>query len=208
VTAATARIVVPSRIRALRRDQCGRPIPWFADDQMRGQANHAAASTDKRIAALRGELCWICGQRLPTGQRIRKTDAEVPFTFLMPAVCVIDRTAIDPPAHEPCAEYAARACPFLLTPAAGGMVTWSTTSYRIERPLYGGNGRTLLKLGEPRRLVWWRQGRPASRVEAAEELVAAGTRLRADCRYDPDPASARGATERRVRLAMRLLPTG
>ncbi len=206
MTTAAATVPVPSRIRALRRDRQGRPVPWFVDDQPHLRRSYATSTVDKRIAALRRELCWICGQKLPTGQQARKPHQGVPFTFLMPVSCVIDRTAVDPPAHDLCAEYAARSCPALQAPGAPGVVAWSTIAYRIERPPYGGGGRLLLKLGDPRRVVWWRRGRPARRADAAEELAAVAARLQSECRYDPDPVSALAAVQRQFRLAMRFLP--
>ncbi len=197
-------VPMPSRIRALPRDGSGHPVPWFVDDQPGSRRDYRAATTGKRITAIRDGVCWVCGQLLPTGERTKRQNTPVPFTFLMPPMCTVDRVAPDPPAHEQCATYAVRACPFLSR--ADGMVTWSTTGYRVERPPYGMGGRVLLKLADPLGVTWWVQGRHATRDEAVAQLTAGFTRLREECRYDPDPDGAAAALDRQMRNAARLLP--
>ncbi len=195
---------MPSRVRALRRDRDGRPIPWFVDDQ--GGRGPRAPTPDKRIVALRDGICWVCGQNLPTGTRTRRQNQPVPVTFLVGATCIINRLATDPPSHGSCATYAVEACPFMTRPDVGGMALWSTHEFTIQRPRFGVGATVLLRMGNATAVSWWTEGRLANRDEAVRFLSAALIRLQDECRYDPDPAGANNVLDQQFRDAVRYLP--
>lgn len=205
MTVPVATAPMPGRVRALPRDRYGRPIPWFVDDQA-GARSYRGGSADKRIVALRDGMCWVCGQKLPSGVRTRRQNRPVPFTFLVAPMVVVNRIAADPPAHEACAAYTVTACPFLSRPDIGGMVAWSTTGFTIERPRFGVGGGVLLRMGEPTSVSWWTGGRLASRGEATKLLGDAYARLVAECEYDPDPRGAADVLDRQLHEAVRWLP--
>lgn len=202
----------PSRVRALPRDRYGRPVPWFVDDQPTGTRNHRTPSSAKRIAALRDGLCWVCGQKLPTGTKTRKQNNPVPVTFAVTPTAVINRLAADPPCHEACATYAVTACPFMLRPDAGGMVLWSTTEFTIERPAFGMGGSVLLRMHDPVAagvrpgVTWWVEARMATGTEAYNLLADAYARLQDETQYDPDPVSAAAVLRQQLNEAARHLP--
>ena len=61
------------------------------------------ASGEFRQRAFKRGLCWVCGE--PLG--VHKVYAIGPM-------CVINRTTSEPASHRDCAEFAVKACPFLL----------------------------------------------------------------------------------------------
>jgi hypothetical protein len=217
VSATTVRgVPMPSRIRALPRDQLGRPIPWFVADLEDGGRDFRDA--DRRIRALRDRLCWVCGQRLPRR-----------FVFVLGPMCALNRITAEPPAHEDCADYSARVCPFMLRPQMvrrtsgipegtvappgkhldrnpGGMLLWTTNDWTTFRPPFGMQTGLLINVGEPMRVSWWREGRAASRVEAEGMLDAGYARLQEEARQDIDPDSAFDLLARQYRRARALLP--
>ncbi len=197
---------MPSRVRALPRDRYGRPIPWFVDDQVAARRSYRTPTSDKRIAALRDGICWVCGQNLPTGTRTRRQNQPLPVTFLVGPTCVVNRVATDPPSHGSCATYAVEACPFATRPDIGGMVLWSTPEFEIQRPRFGVGGKVLLKMGKPTAVSWWTGGQLASREVATKLLGEAYARLVAECEYDPDPRGAADVLNGQLHEAVKYLP--
>ena len=165
-----ASIEVPHRMRHLKVSDEGYPVPWFVpyiDDkpEFRGMDGQ------KFKMAIRQKKCWLCGE--PLGKYM---------TFVLGPMCTITRTTAEPPCHHDCAEYAAKACPFLSQPrmrrnekdktwddgnVAGMMIKrnpgvaclWTCFNYRIFND---GNGGVLFTVGDPEKVSWWAEGRTAT----------------------------------------------
>lgn len=182
---------VPERMRGLRLDHRGFPVPWFvawldAEGRLANAGEPGVApdfrvvDTRKFVLAVKDRRCWMCGG--PLGRFM---------AFVIGPMCAINRINSEPPSHRECAEFAVRACPFLsrprmrrnevdlppgMIPAAGhhlahnpgAMCLWVTTSYRWERAEHGNDG-ILFDLGNPTDLTWFAEGRLAmmDEVEAA-----------------------------------------
>jgi hypothetical protein len=128
---------------------------------------------------IKRKLCWLCGE--PLG---------VHMTFVIGPMCGINRINAEPPCHARCAEYAARACPFLTQPrmrrnekdtpwgdepvAAGIAIKrnpgvallWTTRSYRIVRDGPG----VLFQLGDPEHIEGYAEGRRATFDEVMHSI--------------------------------------
>lgn len=166
-----------ARVRSLPRDVRGFPIPWFVTNGPDGQPRFAHVETGRHRLALQRKGCWICGQPLGGYQ-----------AFVTGPAGLLNRVATDPPAHLDCARDAVKICPFMVNPKMrrqpapenletpdgldpknpGISVVYVTRSFRAL-PQHG----SLLELGEPTRVEWWKEGRPATRLEASEGLSAA-----------------------------------
>lgn len=165
-------IPLPARLARRPVSEKGFPVPWFAS-MIRGQWDFVNLDPRKIGEAYRRKICWLCGE--PLGQF---------FAFVIGPMCSINRVSSEPPAHRDCAEYAARACPFLARPnmrrnekawlgtedtTPGMMVQhnpgvtliWITKSFQLT-PVEGGH---LFQIGEPRAVAWMTEGRPATRAE-------------------------------------------
>jgi len=167
---------MPKRIATRPKDSRGFPIPWFVEF-IDGEPDFRIADRVKLAIALRRDLCWICGE--PMGRYL---------TFPIGPMCTVNRISAEPPSHFECAEYAARVCPFLTQPRmkrnekelpdnespAGLMIKrnpgvvalWTTKSYKLLRVENG----VLLQLGEPQLVLWYCQGRTATRKEVEESI--------------------------------------
>lgn len=169
---------MPERIRALPVDRRGYPVPKFVE-WIDGEPDFRVMRRDHVHRCVRQHRCWICGEQL--GRH---------FVFVIGPMCCINRISAEPPSHRDCAEFAAKACPFLSIPTAkrpdrpvgggievkdapGVMVKhnpgvaclWKTPNYRMVK-VYNG---ALIEIGEPVDISFWAQGRLATRgeVEAA-----------------------------------------
>jgi hypothetical protein len=98
---------IPRGIERLRRER-GYPVPWFVA-WVNGHADFRVIDSPKLPLAVRNSLCWICGQPL-LGKR----------AYLIGPMCAVNRVSAEPPSHVRCAEWSARACPFLTRPHADG----------------------------------------------------------------------------------------
>ena len=108
----------PARIKALRRDKHGRPVPWFvawldADGRIVDPGTPGALP-DFRIVrggapevAFAKGLCWVCGVQITRPE---------PRAFVIGPMCVVNRISAEPPSHYDCARYSAVTCPFLVHP--------------------------------------------------------------------------------------------
>ncbi len=203
---------IPARILALPVER-GYPVPFFAD-QVDGHYDFRIVDGRKLARCVRDKLCWICGQ--PLGRYL---------TFAIGPMCVINRISAEPPSHRECAEWSARACPFLTLkeperrdddlPAdaelpAGHMIRrnpgvillWITRDWKFQDD---GTGGKLFRIGEPRELVWMAKGRIATREEILQSIESGYPELRR-------PAEALGphavaALEKAKQAAMCLLPS-
>jgi hypothetical protein len=189
---------LPDRMRELPVDERGYVVPWFVawND---GKPEFRAMDGNKFRRAIREKLCWVCGGRL-----------GVNVCFVVGPMCGINRTSSEPPNHLECARWSARNCPFLSNPRMvrredelihhgnteehvagfgiqrnpGVAMLWITRSYEIFRVPGSGNG-TLITMGEPERVEWWREGRAATRAEVQESIDTGLPNLEAVARTEP-----------------------
>jgi hypothetical protein len=220
---------MPDRIKRLARDERGYPVPrfvmWFTKA---GKPAHLPRESDKpdfrcadqgfRYLAFKRGLCWLCGE--PTGTH---------KIYVIGPMCVINRTTSEPACHRDCAEYAARACPFLINPRekrnlkgldpeagspGGTMIKRNpgcTALYETKEALMMGapghdGGGWLIRLGAPERIDWWAEGRSATRGEVMASIESGYPLLFAEAKKEgPEAIHALG----RMHLAaMKFMPAG
>lgn len=205
---------MPPRIAKLPLDKRGYPVPWFVAWQ-NGEPEFRAMDGQKFARAVRERLCWVCGE--PLG---------VHMTFPIGPMCALNRTIGEPPSHHECASWSARNCPFLSRPHMvrredeainnellaeqsggaslarnpGAICLWTTRSFRIFKSTGGASGY-LIEIGEPERVEWFAQGRPATRAEAVASIESGLPTLEAMC----DQEDVTRQPEARAELARRRL---
>lgn len=174
---------LPERIQKLPVDRRGYPVPWFVK-WIDGEPEFRVMDPEKYARAVRDKLCWVCGE--PLGSWL---------AFVIGPMCAVNRISAEPPSHRECAEFSARACPFLSRPhmrrreagmpdgvdpgeTIGGVaitrnpgvaLVWITRGYTI---LKVDNGY-LIRVGEPRQVLCFAEGRPAT-VDEIRASVASG----------------------------------
>lgn len=162
---------LPTRIKRLPIDPRGYPIPWFVAER-NGVRDFRIADPVKRFKAVRDRLCWLCGEVI-----------GVRLAFVLGPMCVVNRNTSEPGCHRECAEFAAQACPFLCLPDAKYRTANLPSDVRIQpNALLGNPGATaiyitkqfkpytvpggwLIRLGEPLEVLWYCEGKPASRAQ-------------------------------------------
>lgn len=181
---------LPPRIAALPVDDRGYPVPWFVA-RVGGKPEFRAADGAKLDRALRESLCWVCG-----------THVGPHFTFVIGPMCAVNRNTAEPPCHQECAEFSAKACPFLskphmtrrendLPPAApevgfmirrnpGVTCLWRTRGFVVHEQSTG----VLFELLDPMSVSWWAEGRKATRAEVAASIDSGLPILRDACGGD------------------------
>jgi ferredoxin len=180
--------IMPRRIARLKQSDRGYPVPWFVqwfneDGQPcptgEGKPDFRVVGPDRIAKAYRFDRCWICGQTIVNSAKV----------FVIGPMCVVNRVTSEPPSHRDCAEFAVRACPFMLNPREkrslknmpegtaqpagihldrnpGAMTLYQTGSYK---PFRAGDG-VLFRLGRPIKVDWYSQGRRATRAEIEESV--------------------------------------
>src|SRR5262245_34468297 len=192
-------VPVPGRLANAPRDSRGFIVPFFVAWLENGrQVRRGAGKPDFRVvdpgalaACVRHSLCWLCGQMLGKHR-----------AFVLGPMCVITRVNSEPPSHRDCAEYAMRVCPFLTRPNMrrnpttllartvpapgdhqdrnpGLMALWMTDGARMFYAEEGQPG-ALFEVNDPSEVVWWREGRLATRTEVALGLAQAMPFLEAE----------------------------
>ena len=171
---------LPPRMQTLAVDERGYVVPWFVD-YVDGKPEFRAMNPEKWMKAVRHRKCWVCGE--PLGRYL---------TFVAGPMCGINRTSAEPPSHHQCATWSARNCPFLSNPEMirrvdetvplpnpenspgfsitrnpGVTMLWTTHDYSIFED---DKGMPLITFGEPQRVDWYCQGRPASRAEVMHSI--------------------------------------
>jgi hypothetical protein len=174
-------VVLPARIATLPVDpQRGLPVPWFVA-WIDGKPDFRVVDKGKFDEAIKFKRCWVCGQQL--GRNV---------TFPLGPMCGITRTTAEPPCHRECAVYSAEACPFLtktqmhrrdkglpegaveppgvfLRRNPGVTLLWTCREFTFFRDRRQGitmsRGGTLIRVGEPTEVLWYCQGRAATRAE-------------------------------------------
>lgn len=208
---------MPSRIAALPRNHAGYPIPWFVATLDDGTRDFRIADRERHIDALRFRLCWICGGRLGAN-----------VAFVIGPMCAVNRISAEPPGHFGCADYSALVCPFLATPQMvrreagkpegllepagfglkrnpGVALVWVTRSFRWRRASLGEPGY-LCTLGEPIEVLWYANGRAATREEILASMESGLPSLQEACQFDDDPADSLAVVDREYKRALALVP--
>jgi hypothetical protein len=164
-------------MRRLPVDDRGYPIPEFVS-RLDGTRDFRVVSLDHLAKCIREDVCWICGE--PLG------DLKV---FVVGPIPAIRATTNEPPCHDECAEFAARACPFLLLPKAQHR---SVDDARVRKMpgatrmnpgiccLYTVHGYAcrerpkgvIFRMGRAVRVEWYTQGRRAQREEVQAVMEA------------------------------------
>jgi hypothetical protein len=184
---AVSKLDMPARIAKLPVDRRGYPVPRFVS-WINGEPDFRVVSGEWVRMCRKRKLCFLCGERL--GRYM---------AFTIGPMCSVNRISSEPPAHLECAQFAVRACPFLLHPQrsrndsglpeggeqpAGIMILRNpgvSLIYiaRDYKMVSDGNGGRLFKLGEPNAVEWWKQGRKATRDEVMSSIAAGLPILRA-----------------------------
>jgi hypothetical protein len=193
---------MPARIKRLPRDERGYPVPrfvqWLKDGEKAGIGAPGAipdfryADFEFRARAFKHGLCWLCGERL--GQH---------RVYVIGPMCVINKTTSEPACHRDCAEFAAKACPFLVRPrekrnakgldeeasAPGTMIRRNpgcVCLYETKeaKAFSAGAGGWLIRLGLPDRVDWWAEGRQATRAEIQASIDSGYPLLLAEAKKD------------------------
>jgi hypothetical protein len=213
---------MPARIARLPRDERGYPAPWFVCwvkggepcPAGEGEPDFRVIGPDKLAEAYKQAKCWICGLSLIGAARV----------YTIGPMCVVNRTTSEPPSHRDCAEFAAKACPFLTRPRQkrdrkglpedrvvvgnpidrnpGAVCLYQTGK---AKPFRAGGG-WLFRLGPPIRVDWWAEGRKATRAEIEASIESGYPLLFEEAKKD----GIEGIQELgRMRLqAMQYLPAG
>lgn len=201
----------PPRMARLPLNKAGYPVPWFVA-WIDEQPDFRVLGPGKLRHAIRFRCCWLCGD--PLGANA---------AFVIGPMCAINRVSAEPPSHRDCADYAARACPFLTTPGMrrrdtalpedarepdgimirrnpGVALVWISRTWRLRRDLQ------LWTVGDPIETRWYAEGRPATRDEVLASIDSGLPLLRAECEKDPRPAAALAELDRQHSRALELVP--
>lgn len=198
---------MPDRMKLLKRDERGFPVPWFVHWQD-DQPDFRIIAPGKVAMAFRNARCWICGGSM-----------GVHRVCVIGPMCVVNRTTSEPPSHRDCAEFAAKACPFLVKPRMrrnekdlpedrytpgmhidrnpGCVALYETRTLKVE----GG----LFKLGDPTSIDWWAEGRQATREEVLASIDS-GYPILMDIATKHDGPEGVKELQRMRDVAMRYLP--
>lgn len=202
-------IPMPSRIALLPVSPEKMPVPffvqWFCDGEPCGYGNGVpdfrVADERKFVRALKEKRCWLCGDRLGSH-----------LAFAIGPMCAVNRTTSEPPCHLDCAIYAARACPFLSRPRMrrnehelpdarvepagvglkrnpGVVCIWITRKFTTFRP-HRGNAGVLIHLDDATRVLWYAEGRPATRAEVEASIAGGFPALKSMAEMEGDDAVA------------------
>jgi len=128
--------------------------------------------------AAKQDVCWLCGEKL-----------GVHKAFVIGPMCAVTRTTSEPPCHLDCARFAAIACPFpeqarmkrneidlpegyqeqpgyVIKRNPGCACVWVTRSFKFFRA----NPGVLISIGEPTSVLWYAEGREATRDEVMKSI--------------------------------------
>lgn len=177
---------LPERMRKLPVNKKGYPVPWFVA-RVGDDWDFRVIDPRRFEAALKFHRCWLCGQAMGRFS-----------AFVIGPMCLINRTSAEPPSHLQCAEFAVRACPFILLPNSkrrdaglpeqrvspggemlphnpGVTLIYITQGYGI-RSLPNG---PVLAMGEPTEVRCYREERAATRQEVIAAMDTGLEHLRA-----------------------------
>lgn len=171
-------IPIPRNLLTRPFDDRGYLIPWFVD-YVDGKPDFRTMDPHKWRLAIMRKLCWLCGGIL-----------GVHKVFVIGPMCAINRTSSEPPCHRECAEYAVKACPFLVRPDMrrnivnlppdaqdvggnglarnpGVTMLWTTPDYTLFKDP---NGKQLITVGRPTKVEFYAEGREATAAEIKRSL--------------------------------------
>jgi hypothetical protein len=203
---------IPPRIAKLPVDKRGYPVPWFVA-WVDGEPDFRVVEQGRIVEAITTQKCWICGEGL--GRYL---------AFVIGPMCAVNRISSEPPSHRDCAEFAARACPFLTMPKMkrnehglpedyqapagvfikrnpGVALIWITKTYHLIKERGGG---ILFEIGNPVEVLWFAEGHPAARAEVMESISGGLPLLVEAAARDGDHATA--LLRRKLNEALKLLP--
>lgn len=162
---------LPERIERLPVHR-GYPVPWFAVWKD-GEPDFRVADGIKWAMAVKGERCWVCGQKLGAN-----------LAFVLGPMCGITRSTVEPACHRSCAEWSIQNCPFLTRPhmtrREGGLaeeaemrgmpitrnpgvtLLWITHGFEVFQDQ---NGHGMIRVGEPQEVVFYAEGKIATRAQ-------------------------------------------
>ena len=206
-----AAIPMPDRIRALPVSSKGFPVPWFVA-WVDGEPDFRVIGSGKIKEAVEKRRCWVCGE--PLGRYLAMT---------LGPMCAVNSTISEPPSHRECACYSAIACPFLANPRMrrreaglpadavqpagdgikrnpGAVAVWMTHGYRPFRA----PGGTLFTFDDPVEVLWFAEGRKASREEVIASIDSGLPLLRTTA--ESEGPEAIKALERAYSRALQYLP--
>lgn len=111
VQARLARVPLPQRMRTLRKDVRGYPVPFLVLIDKSGVPQFTINDHTKAFACQRKHLCAICGKKFERNP----STFEYEMWFVGGSRCFLHSNGafLDPPMHRECGEYALRVCPFL-----------------------------------------------------------------------------------------------
>lgn len=206
---------LPPRFLKLPLDERGYPIPWFVAKLPDGRRDFRVANSNKRAIAVKKKLCWLCGEKV--GRYM---------AFVIGPMCAVNRNTSEPPCHRDCAIFAATACPFLTRPKAdyraaglpdgykghigalpgnpGAACIWITMSYKPYQVPGGGRGDWLIRVGPPLEVLWFAEGKPATRQQILDSFNERLPLLREVAKSQSPAAEAALADS--VNATMHLLP--
>lgn len=172
-------VPMPPRIARLPRNSAGYPIPWFVAE-IEGVRDFRVMDARCLARALEEGRCWVCGEKMngPTA------------SFVIGPMCAVNRTSAEPPSHRECAVYSARVCPFLTNPQKvrreanmpegavdpagisikrnpGVALVWASRHWRTYQD---GDRGVLFDIGPPTRVLWFAEGREATRQEVMASI--------------------------------------
>lgn len=186
-------------------------MPWFVA-WINGEPDFRVIEEGRTIEAIKLQRCWICGERL--GRYM---------AFVIGPMCAVNRISAEPPSHRECAEFAARACPFLTMPKMkrnerekpedtrapagvriarnpGVCLVWITRRCYLVRA----EGGVLFNVGDPEELAWYCEGRQATRAEIMESINSGLPLLVEVAAKEGDQATE--ALRRKLNEALKLVP--
>ena len=180
------------------RPRFGRyPVPWFVTlKNDKGDPEFRIIDPARQIQAIREKLCWVCGSPLRPKH----------FAFVIGPMCSVNRVSSDFCMHEECAEYAVLICPFLLDEERtrrehnlevaddpgmiernpGVSAIWVAKDFEVIR---GMANKILFKLGNPRKVTWWKAGREATLREVEASVNSGLPILQEMADQDPQPGA-------------------
>jgi hypothetical protein len=194
-------------------DHRGFPVPWFVAITDGVPDFRVIRPSGLRIAVA-ARTCWICGHKL--GRHM---------AFVIGPMCAVNRINSEPPSHRECAEFAVRACPFMIRPRMkrntvdlpkfyiepagvhldrnpGVMCMWICNRFTMFRVSNG----VLLELGEPSSVSWWAEGREATAAEVKAALDSGLPTLQAMA--ESEGAESLAAMAANIARLQPLLPNG
>jgi hypothetical protein len=201
--------IVPPRMRHLAIESRGYPVPWFVA-WFNGEPDFRVIRPGGLESATANRTCWLCGEKM--GRYI---------TFVIGPMCAVNRVSSEPACHLDCAEFAAKACPFMVLPSAkrreanlpkdgiapvgnhiernpGATCLWTCKHFRPFQVDHG----FLIEIGEPDHVEWWAKGRSATQKEVLDSIDSGMPLLLGMTENDRE----RQELNRKYREAMHLLP--